>query len=196
MLVPVLALAAVTVAASTPIFAQAGSDPAAKAAANPGATVPLADNGEAGGMPGMPGRWGMRQMMGGEEPGAMPWMRHMTMRHAMMGGSPRARCEERLARRAGLRAYVEAKLNLTPAQRPLWEKVQAAAQEEARQERQLCDAAKPGASPNVVARLDRREQFLSVRLAGLKSAKPAVAALYDALSPEQKNIIDHPFRMP
>jgi hypothetical protein len=185
------AVAATTAVAAAPLFAQsgnnpAGGNPAANAAANPGA---------AGGMPKMPGRWGMGQ----NGPGAMPWkmmMGHMAMRQRMMRRSPQAWCEERLARRAGLRAYIAAKLDLTAAQRPLWRKVQAAARSEARAERQLCDAMKPGAETSVIDRLDRMQRFLTVRLDGLKKAKPAVEALYKALTPEQQKIIDHPFRMP
>ena len=196
-----LAVAATTAVAAAPLFAQsesnpAGGNPAANAAANPGAAAPLSGaGGGAGGMPKMPGRWGMGQ----NGPGAMPWkmmMGHMAMRHRMMRRSPQAWCEERLARRAGLRAYIAAKLDLTAAQRPLWRKVQAAARSEARAERQLCDAMKPGAETSVIDRLDRMQRFLTVRLDGLKKAKPAVEALYKALTPEQQKIIDHPFRMP
>jgi LTXXQ motif family protein len=38
------------------------------------------------------------------------------------------------------------------------------------------------------------QQFLSTRLESLQAAKPAVQALYQALSPEQRAIFDHPFR--
>ena len=43
-------------------------------------------------------------------------------------------------------------------------------------------------------RLDRMQQFLSTRLEALQAAKPAVQALYQALTPEQRAIFDHPFR--
>lgn len=196
------AVAATTAVAAAPLFAQSGNNPAGgnpaanAAAANPAATAPLGGTGgEAGGMPEKQGRWGM----GRNGPGAMPWkmmMGHMAMRHRMMGRSPQAWCEERLARRAGLRAYIVAKLDLTAAQRQLWRKVQAAARSEARAERQLCDAMKPGDQTSVIDRLGRMQRFLTVRLDGLKKAKPAVEALYKALTPEQRKVIDHPFRMP
>jgi hypothetical protein len=38
------------------------------------------------------------------------------------------------------------------------------------------------------------QQFLSMRLEAVQSAKPAVQALYQALTPEQRAILDHPFR--
>ncbi|HEV2300347.1 MAG TPA: Spy/CpxP family protein refolding chaperone, partial [Stellaceae bacterium] len=97
--------------------------------------------------------------------------------------------------RAGLRAYVGAKLDLSAEQRPLWRKVQAAARSEAQEERRLCAAMHPGAASTTLDRLDRMQQFLAVRLAGLKAARPAVEALYKTLTPEQRKIIDHPFRM-
>ena len=66
------------------------------------------------------GQDGMRGMMGREGRGRMGEMRHM-----MMNRSPKERCEERLARRAGFIAYTVAKLNLTAQQKPLWDKLNA-----------------------------------------------------------------------
>ena len=43
-------------------------------------------------------------------------------------------------------------------------------------------------------RMSRREQMLSARLQGLQQVEPAVQALYQALTSEQKAIVDHPFR--
>ena len=127
-----------------------------------------------------------------------PMMRHMMMRRMMMGrmmmGDPQERCIDRLAWRAARWAYVETKLDLTAAQRPLWDKVQSAAQAEEQKERQLCGALKSGAPGNLLDRMDRMQQFLSARLAGLEAAKPALQSLYQALTPEQRAIIDHPFQ--
>ena len=58
------------------------------------------------------------------------------MMHDMMHRNPQERCEERLAWRAAMRAYTESKLDLTPEQRPLWDKVQSIAQSEQQKERQ------------------------------------------------------------
>ena len=60
------------------------------------------------------------------------------MMHRMTDRNPQERCEERLAWRAAMRAYTEAKLDLTPEQRPLWDKLQTVAQSEQQKERQLC----------------------------------------------------------
>ena len=126
-----------------------------------------------------------------------PMMRGMMMRHMMMRrGEPQERCIDRLAWRAARRAYVETKLNLTAQQQPLWDKVQSAAQSEEQRERQLCASLKSGAEPTMLDRMDRMEQFLSVRLQALQAAKPAVQALYQALTPEQQAIFNRPFRRP
>ncbi|MBO0737646.1 MAG: Spy/CpxP family protein refolding chaperone [Alphaproteobacteria bacterium] len=138
---------------------------------------------------GEPGRW-----MRGERGPERPAWRGMMMHRMMRRGDPKERCEERLARRAGWRAYMGAKLDLTPEQQPLWDKVQSAAQAEEQKERQLCGMLKEGGEPTLLDRLDRRQQFLSARLEGLQSAKPALQALYQALTPEQRAILDRPWR--
>jgi len=127
--------------------------------------------------------------MGGEHHG---WMRGMM--HRMMQLQPRQRCEERLARRAGRVAYMAARLNLTPEQKPLWDRLQTTMQTAADKQRQLC-ATLPaeGGQGTILDRTGRQEQFLSARLQGLQQARPALETLYQALTPEQKAIIDHPF---
>ena len=127
-----------------------------------------------------------------EEMRGGPMMRGMMMRR----GDPQERCIDRLAWRAARRAYVETKLNLTAQQQPLWDKVQSVAQSEEQRERQLCASLKSGAEPTMLDRMDRMEQFLSVRLQALQAAKPAVQALYQALTPEQQAIFNRPFRHP
>jgi hypothetical protein len=133
------------------------------------------------------------QMGGGfGHPGGMgPWMRRA------MAQSPEQACVERLARRAGFAAYVGAKLNLTAEQRPLWDKLQATLQANRDKQRQLCGALKPASGSGDVTVLDRlqhREQVLSAQLQAVQQAEPAIQALYQALTPEQKAIVDHPFR--
>jgi hypothetical protein len=115
------------------------------------------------------------------------------MHHMMMRRDPKERCEERLAWRAAMRAYTEAKLDLTAEQRPLWDKVESAAKAEEQKERQLCTTLKEPGDATTLDRLDRMQQFLSTRLEALQAAKPAVQALYQALTPEQRAILDHPF---
>jgi LTXXQ motif family protein len=168
---------AATAAIAVPVIAQPADDPDAQYAQ----AGPMGRHGGAGD--------------GGGEAGRHGWpMMHGMMHHMMMHRDPQERCTERLAWRAAMRAYAEAKLNLTAEQRPLWDKVQSAAQAEEQKERQLCAGLKPRAEATLLDRMDRMQQFLSTRLDALQSAKPAVQALYQALTPEQRTILDHPFR--
>jgi len=170
---------AATTAIAVPIIARSAQDDAKQEA-----QMAQADerSGEAHG--GGPGHW----MRGEGGPGMHGW------RGMMMHRDPKERCEERLAWRAAMRAYAEAKLDLTPEQRPLWDRLGSIAQSEQQKERQLCAALKPGGDTTMLDRLDRMQQFLSTRLEALQAAKPAVQALYQALTPEQRAIFDHPFR--
>jgi len=109
--------------------------------------------------------------------------------------SPQQRCEAGIARRAARAAYVEALLNLTQEQRPLAAKVETAMQSAADKEHQLC-AALPtdakAAPSTLIDRLNRHEQMMQTRLDGMKQVQPALQALYAALTPQQKEILDHP----
>lgn len=143
--------------------------------------------------PDQQGPGGMRGMMGREGMGSgRHWMREA------MNRSPRERCEERLARRAGVIAYTVTKLNLTAQQKPLWDKLNAQIQSAADKERQICaglpNEAGPQAQGTILDRVSRREQFLQARLQAMQQTRPALEALYNALSPEQKAVVDHPFR--
>ena len=167
---------AATAAIAIPVIARSADDPDAQYAQ----VGPMGRQGGAEDGQGEPGRHG--------------WRHGMMMHHMMMHRDPQERCTERLAWRAAMRAYAEAKLNLTAEQRPLWDKVQTSAQAEEQKERQLCTGLKPGAELTLLDRMDRMQQFLSTRLEGLQSAKPSVQALYQALTPEQRTILDHSFR--
>jgi len=149
-----------------------------------------------GGMGDMSGRGELGPMRGMGGPEGMGG--HHRWMHRMMNRSPRERCEERLARRAGVIAYTVSKLNLTAEQKPLWDKLNGAVQSAADKERQLCASLAtqggPEARGTILDRMSRREQFLSARLQGLQQTRPALEALYQSLSPEQKATIDHPFR--
>ncbi len=141
------------------------------------------------GMGDMAGRDGGGMM--GHHPGMMG-----PMMQRMMQLPPRQRCEERLARRAGMVAYVSARLNLTPEQKPLADKVHNLMQAAADKDRQLCAQLKPESEhgqETILDRAARREQFLAARLQGLQQTRPALEQLYQALTPEQKAIINHPF---
>lgn len=112
--------------------------------------------------------------------------------------SPQQACVDRLARRAGFIASVGFKLNLTAEQKPLWDKVMSVTQSAEEAQRKLCDALPANAEDRdkltVIDRLHHREQVLQARLQAMQQADPAVQALYDKLTPEQKQVLDHPFK--
>ena len=166
--------------------------PALVYAASDGAAQTAQAEPEQHGMGGM-GERGFRGREGREGVEHHGWMRDMMTRR-----SPKERCEERLAHRAGIIAYTVSKLNLTAEQKPLWDKLNGVIQSSADKERQLCanlpTQGGPQAQGTILDRTSRREQFLSARLQALQQARPALEALYQSLSPEQKTTIDHPFR--
>jgi LTXXQ motif family protein len=179
-------LAGVVIAAPTLVCSAADSETQtaqAQTPSSPGAQPPSDQQGQDG----------MRGMMGREGRGHMGEMRRM-----MMNRSPKERCEERLARRAGFIAYTVAKLNLTAQQKPLWDKLNASMQSAGDKERQLCDKLPAEAGQQgqgtILDRMSRREQFLQARLQAMQQTRPALEALYNALTPEQKAVVDHPFR--
>jgi LTXXQ motif family protein len=180
-------LAGFVVAAPTLVWS-ADPEPQSQTAPSPAAQQGMGMMGMMGSM----GMTGMHQEMG---PMARGGMRDMMMR---MGQLPsRQRCEERLARRAGVIAYTVAKLNLTAEQKPLWERLSGIVQSATDRERQLCvllpTSAEQRGQQTILDRVDRAEQFLSARVQALQQAKPALDALYQSLSPDQRAIINHPF---
>jgi|SRR5579863_530174 len=121
-------------------------------------------------------------------------MRHMGGRHMFEAMSPEEFCRERYARRVGFLAYLQAKLDLTDAQRPLWDKYQQTMQDAAQKRRQDC-LTNVGTRWDEMSVLDRRqrmEAFLKARLDALQQTDPPLQALYQALTPEQHKVLDHP----
>jgi hypothetical protein len=175
-----IALAAAT-ATAVPILARSADDPDTSDTLYAQAGPPMGEPKGAEGDRGEPGR------------GRWPMMPSTMMYRMMTDRDPQEWCLDRLAHRAARYAYIEVKLNLTVEQQPLWDKVQSAAHTEEQQERQLCAALKPGTEPTELERMDRMQQLLQARLNGLQAAKPAVQALYQALTPEQQAILNRPF---
>jgi LTXXQ motif family protein len=179
---------AATAALAGPVLAQ----PAENAGAAPSATAPADQQGQSGGAQ-------AGQAQGGMQRGGGAWMQRgggwaMMRRMWMMRMNPKERCIDRLAWRAAREAYVGAKLGLTQQQQPLWDKVQSISEAEQHKERALCLGLKPREQATLLDRMDQAQQFLSVRLDALHQATPAVQALYQALTPEQQAILNHPFR--
>jgi len=105
-------------------------------------------------------------------------------------------CKDMTARVAGRLAYLETRLELTQAQRGAfnkWRDVRLAA---ASQRAQTCATtpARQGRGagnaqaqrPSPVERMARQEQMLRQRLATITAERPALEALYNSLTPEQR----------
>ena len=112
--------------------------------------------------------------------------------------SPKAFCEDRIARRIGNRAYLKARLDLKADQVPAWDAFQKAADEASAKEKAKC-ASLPTeikTPPSFPDRLSRQEEMMKSRLESIQAVKPTLMALYDKLSPEQKAAFDRPMMGP
>src|SRR5437667_7940116 len=103
-------------------------------------------------------------------------------------------CTERYARLAGRLAYLEARLELTVDQRPLWNKWRDAVVSGADQQRALCRQSpfRPGVHTSILERQAHFGRITAARAQALQTAQPAIEALYQALSPEQREVLDRP----
>ena len=101
-------------------------------------------------------------------------------------------CTEHYARKAARLAYLEAKLNLTDQQKPAWTKWRQARIEAAEKRRATCLQRDWRRHENETAlnREARIEKRLTGRLQDLQASRPALQALYDSLSSEQKVVFD------
>jgi hypothetical protein len=115
----------------------------------------------------------------------------------MRNVSPKAFCEDRIARRIGSRAYLKAKLDLKPDQIPAWDAFQKAADEASAKEKARCASlpTEMKEPPSFVDRFNRREERMKSRLETIQAVKPSLMALYDKLTPEQKAVLDKPMMM-
>lgn len=109
-----------------------------------------------------------------------------------------AMCEERSAREAGRLAYLERRLNLTAEQRPLFARFADAARAAEDARRTACVAAVPASAPasppTIVERTERAQRMMQTEAERLQAVRPSLAALYEALTPEQRQILDRPTR--
>jgi LTXXQ motif family protein len=105
--------------------------------------------------------------------------------------SPQEMCVEMSALRAGYFAYLRQRLDLTPAQAPLWREVESAVGEMNTAARTDC-AALPTApeKPALSQALAFAERHLAARRQGLQHISAPLLKLYEGLSPEQREIMD------
>src|SRR6266851_10241120 len=103
-------------------------------------------------------------------------------------------CTERYARLAGRLAYLEVRLELTADQHPLWNKWREAVVSGADQQRAFCRQSpfRPGAHTTIVERQAHFGRITAARAQSIQTAQPALEALYQALSPEQREVLDRP----
>jgi hypothetical protein len=108
------------------------------------------------------------------------------------GGPPPDFCQEGYAHQSGYLAYVQARLQLTADEQPLWDKWQQKLQAAALAERTNCqaDRAQQGSRPNAIQREDSFLRMASARIESIKASRPDLQALYGALTPAQQEVFD------
>src|SRR6266702_803984 len=112
------------------------------------------------------------------------------IRENMMYGARRGDiCKDLYANKAGELAFLEAKLSLNASQAPLFARWKQVSLDVAKQRETDC-ATPPrqarGHQFNVVDRLALEEDLLKKRLSDIQAERPALASLYSALTPAQK----------
>ncbi len=130
-----------------------------------------------------------------------PGMERRMPTPAEMAVRMKAMCQEHYARKAGALAYTEARLSLTASERPLFERWKQVNLDIARRRADDCGTrmaamrdgkmAHDATMPTPVERMAREQDRLKKRLADLGAEQPALEALYNALSPEQKREFGH-----
>jgi len=117
---------------------------------------------------------------------------------AEMAAEFKQMCEDRYAREAGRLAYLEARLNLTQSEQPLFARWKGVKLDVAKKRAADCGQNvsrldRRAATP--VERMSREQDMLKKRLADLDAERPALAALYDALTPKQREAFSGDRRM-
>ncbi len=101
-------------------------------------------------------------------------------------------CNDRYARQAGRLAYLEASLGITDAQRSAFNQWRDSVLNRAKSRSETCLARTPMPAhfPDALERNANRQKMLEARLDALRSERPALEALYQSLTPEQKKLFD------
>jgi len=115
---------------------------------------------------------------------------------AEMAAQRKQICQDGYAHAIGDLAYLEARLNLTPAQQPLFDHWKSVKIEIARRDMADCTtreiprlADKP---PTLLDSMAREQETLKHRLADLDAEIPVLGAFYNVLTQAQKDAWDHP----
>lgn len=117
---------------------------------------------------------------------------------AEMAAAFKQMCEDRYAREAGRMGYLEARLSLTQSEQPLFARWKGVKLDIAKKRAADCGQAvsrldHKAATP--VEHMSREQDMLKKRLADLDAERPALAALYDALTPKQREAFSGDHRM-
>jgi hypothetical protein len=124
---------------------------------------------------------------------AMPPNRDMRMPSpAEMTAQFKQMCEDHYAREAGRMAYLEARLNLTASEQSLFTRWKTVKLDIAKRGVAECGqhvAHRDRKISTPVERMGREQDMLKKRLADLDAERPALAALYDALTPKQREAL-------
>lgn len=119
-----------------------------------------------------------------------PDAQHSEHHHPDFAALHKNMCEDRAAHAAAKLAFVEARLNLTDVQKPLFAKWRQGVMESVGKQKTAClaePAPKPDAKPSVLEHEQREEAMLSARLQLLQSTRPALEAFYNSLTEAQKD---------
>jgi hypothetical protein len=111
---------------------------------------------------------------------------------ADMAARHKLRCEDGYARSVGRMAYLETRLNLTGSQQSLFSAWRSVRLGIAKRHADACaqrDISQVGKEVSPVDRMARMEDRLKKRIADLDAERPAFAALYGALSPDQQKAL-------
>jgi hypothetical protein len=103
------------------------------------------------------------------------------------------RCADRYAHRVAMLAYIETRLALTDSQRPAFGAWKSIVLSDAKSGAGAC-ADHPhdmNGPPSIVDREWHMETMMKARVAFLDAELPALTALYQTLTPEQKMVLDH-----
>ncbi|HEX4303461.1 MAG TPA: Spy/CpxP family protein refolding chaperone [Rhizomicrobium sp.] len=107
-------------------------------------------------------------------------------------------CADEYAHGVSRMAFIETRLALTDAQRPAfdaWKNI-ILSDAKGRQDACLSDTHDRSGPPSAIDRETHREHMLKAQLAFLDSELPALTALYQTLTPEQKMVFDGPHHGP
>ncbi|MFZ5782060.1 MAG: Spy/CpxP family protein refolding chaperone [Pseudomonadota bacterium] len=111
--------------------------------------------------------------------------------------NPQSFCLDQVARRAGNRTYLRVRLELKPEQMTAWDAFAKASDEADTKATARCKGlpTEMKEKPTYVERLSMQEAAMKARVERIEAVKPALAALYETLTPEQKAVLDQPRRM-